>query len=189
MFQPYLRILKLKIFVKYSKNWSFFLKKYCSFNDNSNFCKNWVPCNKGESESLKRIQRRMAAREIKSVIVKKYKPVKAEINIEQKENIMNRDCTAASINQKWCTDITYIHTENDGCTYQAFSWRFVFEKNNQLGIWQNHGYTACTQGIEECSPECKAYRGNNYSVGFGKSVYEQSFWIGSGWIENPPFLQ
>ena len=63
----------------------------------------------------------MAAREIKSVIVKKYKPVKAEINIEQKENIMNRDCTAASINQKWCTDITYIHTENDGCTYQAFS--------------------------------------------------------------------
>ncbi len=53
----------------------------------------------------------MAVLGIKSVIVKKYKLVKAEINIEQKENIMNRDFTAASINQKWRTDITYIHTE------------------------------------------------------------------------------
>ena len=77
--------------------------------------------NEGQTARLKRIQRRMEFLGIKSVIVKKYKPVKAEINIEQKENIMNRDCTAASIHQKWCTDITYIHTENDGCTYQAFS--------------------------------------------------------------------
>ena len=63
----------------------------------------------------------MAALGIKSVIVKKYKPVKAEINIEQKENIMNRDCTLSSINQKWCADITYIHTEKDSWTYLAFS--------------------------------------------------------------------
>ena len=40
----------------------------------------------------------MAALGIKSVIVKKYEPVKAEINIEQKEKIMNRDFTATSIN-------------------------------------------------------------------------------------------
>ena len=58
---------------------------------------------------------------IKSVIVKKYKLVKAEINIEQKRNSMNRDFTAASINQKWRTDLTYIHTEKDGRIYQAFS--------------------------------------------------------------------
>ena len=56
--------------------------------------------NEGEAASLKRLQRWMAALGITSVIVKKYKPVKAEINIEQKENIMNRDCTATSINQK-----------------------------------------------------------------------------------------
>ena len=56
--------------------------------------------NEGQTASLKRSQRRMAVLRIKSVIVKKYKPVKAEINIEQKENIMNRDFTAASINQK-----------------------------------------------------------------------------------------
>ena len=127
----------------------------------------------------------MAVLGIKSVIVKKYEPVKAKINIEQKENIMNRDFTATSINQKWCT---YIHTEKDGCTYQAFSWRFILEKNNRRGIWQNHGCIACSQGSQKRGAECKAYRMNNYLLGFWKSVYEQSFWSGSGWIENPPFL-
>ena len=67
--------------------------------------------NEGEAASLKRSQRREGSIGIKSVIVKKYKPITAEINIEQKKNIMNRDCTATSINQKSCTDITYIHTE------------------------------------------------------------------------------
>ena len=74
--------------------------------------------NEGQTASLKKIKRRMAARGIKSVVVKKYKPIKVGKNVEQKKNIMNRDFTATSINQKWCT---YIHTEKDGCTYQAFS--------------------------------------------------------------------
>ena len=56
--------------------------------------------NEGEAASLKRSRRRKGGLGIKSVIVKKYKPITAEINIEQKENIMNRDFTAASINQK-----------------------------------------------------------------------------------------
>ena len=117
----------------------------------------------------------MAALGIKSAIVKKYKPVKTEINIEQKENIMNRDFTAASINQKWCAYITYIHTEKDGWTYQVFSRRFVFKKNNRRGIWQNHGYAACSQGSQKRGAECKAHRRNNYLLGSGKLVYEQAF--------------
>ena len=38
--------------------------------------------NEGETASLKRIQHRMTVLGIKSVVVKKYKPVKAEKNIE-----------------------------------------------------------------------------------------------------------
>lgn len=63
---------------------------------------------KAKTSSLKRVQRRMAALGIKSVVVKKYKPVKAEKNIEQKENILNQDFSTTSINQKWCMGITYI---------------------------------------------------------------------------------
>ncbi len=59
----------------------------------------------------------MAALRIKSVFVKKYKPVKAENNRDQKEDIMNLDFAATSINQKWCTGITHIHTEKDGWTF------------------------------------------------------------------------
>ncbi len=32
---------------------------------------------------------------------------------------MNQDFKASGINQKWCTDITYIHTKKDGWTYLA----------------------------------------------------------------------
>ena len=75
--------------------------------------------NEGQTASLKRIQRRMAFLGINSVIVKKYKPVKAEKNREQKSICMKWYFTAASINLKWCTYITYIHTEKDGRIYPS----------------------------------------------------------------------
>lgn len=69
--------------------------------------------------SIKRTQRLMKKLGIQSVIVKKYKPSSSKRNIEERENILKRDFNATTINQKWVTDITYIHTIKDGWCYLA----------------------------------------------------------------------
>ena len=38
---------------------------------------------------------------------------------DDKENILKRDFETETINQKWCTDITYIHVQKEGWTYLA----------------------------------------------------------------------
>lgn len=75
--------------------------------------------NSGKSISLKRVQRYMSSMGLRSIVVKKYRPYTSKSNIEEKDNFLNRDFKAFSINQKWCTDITYIHTLKDGWTYLA----------------------------------------------------------------------
>ncbi|MEG2095025.1 MAG: hypothetical protein RRY80_12040 [Lachnospiraceae bacterium] len=39
--------------------------------------------------------------------------------LDDKENILNRDFKADTINQKWCTDITYLHVLKECWTYLA----------------------------------------------------------------------
>lgn len=41
---------------------------------------------------------------------------------------MKQDFTATAINHKWCTDITYIHTQKDGWTYLASVMDFYSKK-------------------------------------------------------------
>lgn len=74
---------------------------------------------KGWHVSLKRVQRRMAALGIHSVVVKKYRHFSDNNPVAERENILKRDFSATGINQKWCADITYIHTQKDGWTYLA----------------------------------------------------------------------
>ncbi|WP_246552452.1 IS3 family transposase [Vallitalea pronyensis] len=73
----------------------------------------------GKSISLKRVQRYMASLGIRSIVVKKYKPLSSKAPVMERENLLNQAFDADTINQKWCTDITYIHTIKDGWTYLA----------------------------------------------------------------------
>lgn len=61
----------------------------------------------------------MTAMGLRSIVVKKFRPHLSKPTVEGKENIINRDFKASDINEKWCTDITYIHTLKDGWTYLA----------------------------------------------------------------------
>jgi len=69
--------------------------------------------------SVKRVQRHMARNGLRSIVVKKYRPHSSKNEVPEKENILKRDFKADSINQKWCTDITYIHVLKEGWTYLA----------------------------------------------------------------------
>ena len=57
---------------------------------------------------------------IRSIVVKKWKPSCPSKNkVEQKENIINGNFFAETINKKWLTDITYLYTLKDGWCYLA----------------------------------------------------------------------
>ncbi|WP_312433462.1 IS3 family transposase [Lacrimispora sp.] len=73
-----------------------------------------VLLSKGEKVILKRIQRYMKDMKIRSVVVKKFRYHSEKIVSDEKENILNRDFSTTNINQKWCTDITYISTVKEG---------------------------------------------------------------------------
>ena len=70
--------------------------------------------------SIKRAQRHMAEQGLRSVAVKKYSHHANHGSIpDGKVNILERDFGTETINQKWCTDITYIHVQKEGWTYLA----------------------------------------------------------------------
>lgn len=76
--------------------------------------------NEGTPCSIKRVQRHMAGQGLRSIVVKKYNHHANHGAIpDNKENILKRDFEAETINQKWCTDITYIHVLKEGWTYLA----------------------------------------------------------------------
>lgn len=75
--------------------------------------------NKGFTLSLKRVQRLMRKIGIRSIVSKKFRPYSSESEVYQRKNILNRNFSTQTINQKWVGDITYIHTLKDGWCYLA----------------------------------------------------------------------
>lgn len=83
---------------------------------------------KGIRVSIKRVQRKMAIMGLRSVVVRKYRYYTKSAVTEERKNILNQDFTTATVNQKWCTDITYIHSVKDGWTYLASVMDFYSKK-------------------------------------------------------------
>lgn len=68
--------------------------------------------------SLKRVQRLMKSAGLASIIQKKYTPYKQSKELVlERDNILEQDLRATSINQKWVSDITYIHVQEEGWCY------------------------------------------------------------------------
>ncbi|RSU11131.1 hypothetical protein CBF27_08490 [Vagococcus acidifermentans] len=63
------------------------------------------------------MQKRMKDLNIRSIIVKKWRPSNSDKGIiQERENLLKRDFSTTGLNEKWVTDITYIHTvEDDWC--------------------------------------------------------------------------
>lgn len=76
----------------------------------------------GTDVSIKRVQRRMKCLEIRSIVVRKYKPAHSDKNNEKGKiyhNLLSQNFKADKPGVKLAGDITYIYTKEDGWTYLA----------------------------------------------------------------------
>ncbi|TJZ36566.1 IS3 family transposase [Priestia megaterium] len=75
--------------------------------------------NNGCDLSLKRVQRLMKQAGIRSITKKKYRPYPSKEKVIKLTNLLKRDFSTQTINEKWVADITYIPTVKDGWCYLA----------------------------------------------------------------------
>lgn len=71
----------------------------------------------GISVSLKHVQKLMKQLNLKSIVVRKYRPQRSVQPIISKENLLNQDFSTKTICEKWVADITYILTKKNGWCY------------------------------------------------------------------------
>ena len=74
---------------------------------------------KGYQIGFNRVQRLMKEAGIKSITVKKFRPMPSKEKIVERDNLLERDFSTKSINEKWVGDITYINTLKHGWCYLA----------------------------------------------------------------------
>src|SRR5690625_2809235 len=68
---------------------------------------------------IKRVQRLMKESGIRSIIVKKFRPTPSKEKVVERENLLERDLSTQTNNEKWVGDITYINTVRNGWCYLA----------------------------------------------------------------------
>ncbi|GEN29818.1 transposase InsO family protein [Cerasibacillus quisquiliarum] len=68
---------------------------------------------------MKRVQRLMKKAGLRSIIVKKFRPTSSKQKVVERENILKRDFSTKTLNEKWVDDITYIYTLKHGWCYLA----------------------------------------------------------------------
>jgi len=73
----------------------------------------------GYSVGINRVQRLMKEAGIRSIIVKKFRPTPSKEKVVERDNLLERDFSTQTINEKWVGDITYINTLRDGWCYLA----------------------------------------------------------------------
>lgn len=54
---------------------------------------------------------------LRSIVVKKYRPQRSNKPIISKENLLKQDFSTKTICEKWAADITYIPTNKNGWCY------------------------------------------------------------------------
>ncbi|SFU59956.1 Transposase InsO and inactivated derivatives [Clostridium sp. DSM 8431] len=69
--------------------------------------------------SEKNVQKLMRQMNLYAITIKKYKHHSSKNVVNGLENVLKRDFSTTTINEKWVGDITYIHTLKDGWTYLA----------------------------------------------------------------------
>jgi len=98
---------------------------------------------KGYQVSLNRVQRLMKKAGIKSIIVKIFRPTPSNEKVVERENILQRDFSTKTINEKWVGDITYINTLKDGWCYLAS----VMDLHTKKIVGYSFGRTMTTELI------------------------------------------
>lgn len=68
---------------------------------------------------IKRVQYLMRDLNIHSVVIKKYKAIPNNYDVQKRVDLLDRVFTTERLNQVWTADITYIGVETEGWTYLA----------------------------------------------------------------------
>ena len=89
--------------------------------------------------SISKVYRAMDTIGIRSIVSKKFPKKKSRITDEEKLNIINliKDLNVTHLNQVWTTDITYIHTINEGTFYLITYIDYFSKKIVAWGLFDN----------------------------------------------------